>query len=100
MRRCISRRSAVVNTKDVLYWSVQQGRAMTQQIEIPGSFPSGSDVAAKRVVITGASRGLGRLLAHAFSQGGALVALVARTEKGLKEVADGLPGPPPVLSAA
>jgi NAD(P)-dependent dehydrogenase (short-subunit alcohol dehydrogenase family) len=65
---------------------------MTEQIEIPHHFPSGGDVAHKRVVITGASRGLGRLLAFAFSRAGALVALVARTEKDLKEVAEGLPG--------
>jgi NAD(P)-dependent dehydrogenase (short-subunit alcohol dehydrogenase family) len=65
---------------------------MTEQIEIPHHFPSGGDVAHKRVVITGASRGLGRLLAYAFSRAGALVALVARTEKDLKEVAEGLPG--------
>jgi NAD(P)-dependent dehydrogenase (short-subunit alcohol dehydrogenase family) len=71
---------------------------MTQQIEIPGSFPCGGDVAAKRVVITGASRGLGRLLAHAFSQAGALVALVARTEEDLTVVADEVPGPTLVLS--
>jgi NAD(P)-dependent dehydrogenase (short-subunit alcohol dehydrogenase family) len=71
---------------------------MAEQIAIPGSFPGGGDVSGKRVVITGASRGLGRLLAHAFSDGGARVALVARTEKDLKEVADELPGPPLVLS--
>ena len=50
------------------------------------------------MVITGASRGLGLLLAHAFSQGGASVALVARTEKDLKAVAEALPGPSLVLS--
>src|SRR5690349_5877426 len=66
---------------------------MAEQIDIPGSFPSGADVAGKRVVITGASRGLGRLLAHAFSHGGARVTLVARTEKDLKTVAGELPGP-------
>ena len=66
---------------------------MAEEIEIPRSFPAGGDVTGKRVVVTGASRGLGRLLAHAFSQAGARVALVARTEKDLKEVADGLPGP-------
>jgi NAD(P)-dependent dehydrogenase (short-subunit alcohol dehydrogenase family) len=71
---------------------------MTQQIEIPGSFPRGGDVAAKRVVITGASRGLGRLLAHAFSDGGSRLALVARTERDLKAVAEALPGPSIVLS--
>jgi NAD(P)-dependent dehydrogenase (short-subunit alcohol dehydrogenase family) len=52
-----------------------------------------SDVAGKRVVITGASRGLGRMLAVAFSREGASVALVARTEADLKAVADELPGP-------
>ena len=71
---------------------------MAQQIEIPGSFPSGGDVAGKRVVITGASRGLGRLLAHAFSDSGARVALVARTETDLKAVAEALPGRSIVLS--
>jgi NAD(P)-dependent dehydrogenase (short-subunit alcohol dehydrogenase family) len=55
------------------------------------------DVAGKRVVITGASRGLGRLLAYEFSRVGARVALVARTEADLKEVADDLPGPSLVL---
>jgi NAD(P)-dependent dehydrogenase (short-subunit alcohol dehydrogenase family) len=50
-------------------------------------------VAGKRVVITGASRGLGRMIAAAFSRGGARVALVARTEADLKAVADELPGP-------
>src|SRR3954470_1660988 len=70
---------------------------MTEEIEIPGSFPRGADVTGKRVVITGASRGLGRLLAHAFSHGGASVALVARTETDLKTVANELPGPSLVL---
>jgi NAD(P)-dependent dehydrogenase (short-subunit alcohol dehydrogenase family) len=71
---------------------------MTEQIEIPDSFPVPGAVAGKRVVITGASRGLGALLAHAFSHAGASVALVARTEKDLKAVADVLPGPSLVLS--
>jgi NAD(P)-dependent dehydrogenase (short-subunit alcohol dehydrogenase family) len=57
-----------------------------------------SQVAGKRVVITGASRGLGRVLASAFSRDGARVALVARTEADLKEVADELPGPSLVLA--
>ena len=38
------------------------------------------------MVITGAGRGLGRVLAHAFSHAGAWVALVARTETDLKAV--------------
>lgn len=70
---------------------------MVDQIEIPESFPGGADVAGKRVVITGAGRGLGRLLAHAFSDGGAKVALVARTDTELKAVAVALPGPALVL---
>src|SRR5688500_4729251 len=66
---------------------------MTEEIEIPRVFPRGGDVAGKRVVITGASRGLGRLLAHAFAAAGASVALVARNEADLKAVVDELPGP-------
>ena len=66
---------------------------MSEEIEIPPSFPRGGEVHGKRVVLTGAGRGLGRVLAHAFSQGGALVSLVARTEADLKEVATELPGP-------
>ncbi len=44
---------------------------MIGEIEIPESFPGPGAVAGKRVVITGASRGLGALLAHAFSHAGA-----------------------------
>ncbi|MFN8036391.1 MAG: SDR family NAD(P)-dependent oxidoreductase [Acidimicrobiia bacterium] len=66
---------------------------MAEQIEIPRSFPHAGDVTGKRVVITGAGRGLGRLLAHAFSHGGARVTLVARTERDLETIADELPGP-------
>jgi 3-oxoacyl-[acyl-carrier protein] reductase len=71
---------------------------MAAQIEIPPRFPAGGDVLGKRVVITGASRGLGRLLAHAFSSSGATVALVARTETELKEVADEIAGPALVVA--
>jgi NAD(P)-dependent dehydrogenase (short-subunit alcohol dehydrogenase family) len=71
---------------------------MREQIEIPASFPCGGDVSGKRVVLTGAGRGLGRVLAHAFSRGGAHVALVARTEKDLSAVAEAIPGPALVLS--
>lgn len=66
---------------------------MPEEIDIPPSFPAAGDVAGKRVVLTGASRGLGRLLAHAFSGAGARVTLVARTEKDLKALAEELPGP-------
>jgi NAD(P)-dependent dehydrogenase (short-subunit alcohol dehydrogenase family) len=65
---------------------------MTGQIEIPESFPGVGDVSGKRVVLTGAGRGLGELLAHAFSRAGACVALVARTESDIAAVAKELPG--------
>ena len=71
---------------------------MVAEIEIPASFPGPGAVSGKRVVITGASRGLGALLAHAFSRAGASVALVARTERDLKAVAEALPGPSMVAS--
>jgi NAD(P)-dependent dehydrogenase (short-subunit alcohol dehydrogenase family) len=71
---------------------------MADPIEIPDAFPEPGGVHGKRVVVTGASRGLGALLAHAFSAAGARVALVARTEKDLKALADDLPGPSLVLS--
>jgi NAD(P)-dependent dehydrogenase (short-subunit alcohol dehydrogenase family) len=71
---------------------------MAEEIEIPERFPAAGDVTGKRVVITGASRGLGRVLAHAFSQAGARVVLVARVEKDLKEVAGELPSPTLVCS--
>jgi len=71
---------------------------MTQPIEIPASFPSPGDVTGKRVVLTGAGRGLGAVLAHAFSLAGASVALVARTERDLKAIATELPGPSLALS--
>ncbi len=67
-------------------------------MEIPDVLPSVGGVSGKRVVITGASRGLGELVAHAFSRAGAKVALVARTESDLKAVAATLPGPTLVLS--
>jgi NAD(P)-dependent dehydrogenase (short-subunit alcohol dehydrogenase family) len=71
---------------------------MTEQIEIPESFPGPGDVRGKRVVVTGAGRGLGTLVAHAFSSAGASVALVARTEQDLKSVAAALPGPTLMVS--
>jgi NAD(P)-dependent dehydrogenase (short-subunit alcohol dehydrogenase family) len=71
---------------------------MTQQIPIPESFPAPGDVGGKRVVVTGAGRGLGTLVAHAFSRAGASVALVARTESDLKAVAATLSAPTLALS--
>jgi NAD(P)-dependent dehydrogenase (short-subunit alcohol dehydrogenase family) len=72
---------------------------MTDEIDLPASFAPAGDVTGKRVVLTGASRGLGRIVASAFSRGGARVALVARTEADLKALADELPGPSIVLPA-
>jgi NAD(P)-dependent dehydrogenase (short-subunit alcohol dehydrogenase family) len=66
---------------------------MSKQVDLPESYARAGDVGGKRVVITGASRGLGRLLATAFSRGGARVTLVSRTEADLKALADALPGP-------
>jgi len=71
---------------------------MTAPIDIPESFPDPGAARGKRMVITGAGRGLGSLLAHAFSHAGASVALVARTEKDLEAVAEALPGRTLVLS--
>jgi short-subunit dehydrogenase len=46
----------------------------------------------KRVLITGASRGIGQHLARAFAGAGATVALVARSEEPLRALADELDG--------
>lgn len=66
---------------------------MPERIEVPDEFPVVGDVSGKRVVLTGAGRGLGELIAHALSRGGAKVALVARTAGDLAEVAGALAGP-------
>ena len=71
---------------------------MTDPIEIPELFPAPGDVGAKRVVLTGASRGLGALLAHAFGRAGARLALVARTEADLKALSAAVPSPTLVMS--
>jgi NAD(P)-dependent dehydrogenase (short-subunit alcohol dehydrogenase family) len=65
---------------------------MSAQIDIPANFPDSGDVAGRRVVLTGAGRGLGRVLAHAFSAAGAYVALVSRTGDELEALAAELPG--------
>ncbi|MFF3567592.1 SDR family NAD(P)-dependent oxidoreductase [Nocardia jiangxiensis] len=51
-------------------------------------------ISGRRVVITGAGRGLGRVLATAFDAAGARLGLVARSERSLREVADSLHGDP------
>jgi NAD(P)-dependent dehydrogenase (short-subunit alcohol dehydrogenase family) len=45
------------------------------------------DLTGKTAFVTGASRGIGRVIAAAFAGAGADVALVARSEEGLKETA-------------
>ena len=50
------------------------------------------ELRGKRVLITGASRGIGESLAHAFAGAGATVALVARTEDALRALAAELGG--------
>jgi NAD(P)-dependent dehydrogenase (short-subunit alcohol dehydrogenase family) len=59
---------------------------------IPDGLPAPGDVKDKRVVVTGAGRGLGRVIATAFARSGATVALVARNEDRLRALADSLPG--------
>lgn len=54
----------------------------------------------KRVLITGASRGIGEQLAIAFAGAGARVALVARTEPALKQLASQLGGTAHVVDLA
>jgi short-subunit dehydrogenase len=53
------------------------------------------ELPGKRVLITGASRGIGESLAHAFAGAGKTVALVARTEAALQALAARLGGTPP-----
>jgi uncharacterized protein len=50
------------------------------------------ELRGKRVLITGASRGIGESLAHAFAGAGGTVALVARTEDALRTLAAKLGG--------
>ncbi|CAN1242249.1 11-beta-hydroxysteroid dehydrogenase 1B [Linum perenne] len=52
------------------------------------SFVFSENVAGKVVLITGASSGIGEHLAYEYASRGAYLALVARREKGLREVVD------------
>jgi NAD(P)-dependent dehydrogenase (short-subunit alcohol dehydrogenase family) len=62
------------------------------EMPVPDEFFRPGDVAGKNVIITGAARGLGRVLAIAFGRAGATVGLVARNEEDLSKVAAELPG--------
>ncbi|HEY8585019.1 MAG TPA: SDR family NAD(P)-dependent oxidoreductase, partial [Capillimicrobium sp.] len=48
--------------------------------------------AGDRALVTGASRGIGRALAHALAARGIVVGLVARDEEQLRALAAELPG--------
>ena len=50
------------------------------------------ELRGKRVLITGASRGIGESFAHAFARAGATVALVARTKEAIHSLAVELGG--------
>jgi short-subunit dehydrogenase len=50
------------------------------------------EISGRRVLVTGASRGIGEELARAFARAGARVALVARSEEPLKHLAAELGG--------
>jgi NAD(P)-dependent dehydrogenase (short-subunit alcohol dehydrogenase family) len=59
----------------------------------PGGYsPGQADISGRRVVITGAGRGLGRVLAGAFDAAGAQLALVARSKPALEKTAGQLSG--------
>ncbi len=49
-----------------------------------------TQIAGKHVLVTGGSRGLGPVLAEALARRGAHIALAARSEEGLRRVADSL----------
>src|SRR3954447_9435288 len=52
------------------------------------SYAATMQLDGKRVLITGASRGIGEALAEKFTDAGAVVALVARSKDTLEEVAE------------
>jgi NAD(P)-dependent dehydrogenase (short-subunit alcohol dehydrogenase family) len=56
-------------------------------------------LAGRTALVTGAGRGIGAAIARALDAAGARVALVARTERELRQVASGLAHDPVVVSA-
>src|SRR5688500_14465691 len=59
---------------------------------ISSPYDPAMELSGKRALITGASRGIGEALAHAFAGAGATVALVPRSEKPLRKLAGDLDG--------
>lgn len=57
-------------------------------VRIPDRYPSASDLAGRTVAVTGASRGLGLVIADAMAAHGADVALCARDAASLAQAAD------------
>jgi NAD(P)-dependent dehydrogenase (short-subunit alcohol dehydrogenase family) len=60
---------------------------------------SSSSLVGRTALVTGASRGIGAATVRALDEAGARVALVARSEPTLREVADGLANEPVVIAA-
>lgn len=63
-----------------------------QEMPIHESFPLSFDISGRRIVVTGAGRGLGRVIATALARSGAQLGLVARTDEQLRELQSTLPG--------
>jgi NAD(P)-dependent dehydrogenase (short-subunit alcohol dehydrogenase family) len=64
-----------------------------EEIDIPPEdFPTPIEVRGRTVVVTGATRGLGRVLVTAFARSGATVGLVARNQEQLLTTVASLPG--------
>jgi NAD(P)-dependent dehydrogenase (short-subunit alcohol dehydrogenase family) len=63
------------------------------------STSSTPELAGRNAVVTGASRGIGAAASRALAEAGARVLLVGRSAATLKEVADGLPNGPVVITA-
>ena len=61
-------------------------------LDVSVAYAPTMELRGKRVLITGASRGIGEAFAHGFTGAGATVALVARTEDSLRALAAQLGG--------